>query len=176
MPFIRHLLSAPIVIGLQIRTGDAAFLNGKGEYADDPNIIETFVKCAQDIMHFNPGAKWLVVSDSNLVRRSFVNRFPHAFSAINITIGHTLDERVRNAPGLSNFNATAAAVAEQWLFATIPSYFVVSRYSGYGRLAAAQSLRWGHVYTVDNRKPHPRTCHLNQDDAYHTFARHEPGI
>lgn len=171
-----------VVIGLQIRTGDAAFKRGGeavksrlGEHWSG-GMVEAFTACAESLQAeleaMGVKVMWMVISDSQAVRHNLMHR-SNVVSAPELPLGHTLDKRVTNTVR-DKWSVMFSAVGEQWLFSKICSYFVISRYSGYGRVAAAMSLRPGAIYNINNRVVQNRSCSLATYDSWDTVARMEP--
>lgn len=184
-------------IGLQIRTGDDAFFTpgAVGPFGTQ-RTLDAFAACASDAEAAWRASEaqpvvWFVVSDSAAVRRRMAELFPRkAVSPLGLNLNHSCPGGLNRAPGWrwaltqcdranasDPTNPAAVSAAEQWLLAEC-DVFVLSRHSGFGRLAAARSLRWGSTYYLDNEsgQPRPGGCALSNADSYAAAAAMAPGL
>ncbi|KAF5829642.1 hypothetical protein DUNSADRAFT_15698 [Dunaliella salina] len=145
LPVITEIKLQPLIIGIQIRVGDSVFLKKNRKHSASDYM--RFFDCAQNLeRHAVAGqtASWLLVSDSEGVRSSALELFPgKLLTATNNHIAHT----ARNKMDLSGWGNAAA---ELWMFSHA-NYFVVSRYSGFGKVSAALAMNPTAVFVVDNK-------------------------
>ena len=148
-------------IAIQIRAGDANLLANK-DTADGAHF-QAYFKCAQEIEEWakkSPSQRvlWYLTTDSRRIREYAVARFgaEKVLTSLSTTIEHSSKEA---STGCSN-NCTVSntgfmhAAAEWWMIGAC-HYHVITLNSGYGRSAAARSLRRNSIYTVREDRKHP---------------------
>ncbi|GBF99983.1 hypothetical protein Rsub_13115 [Raphidocelis subcapitata] len=184
-------------VGIQIRTGDDAFFTpGAVGPFGTPSQLGAFAACAAEAEAAWRAAEgqpvvWFLVSDSAAVRRRAAELYPgKVVTALGLNLNHSCPGGLARAPGWrweltqcdranasDPTNPAAVSAAEQWLLAEC-DVFVLSARSGFGRLAAARSLRWGATCFLDNEAgaPRPGGCGRGAGDAYADVARMPPGL
>jgi hypothetical protein len=170
------------VIGMHLRAGDTVFKTGKGTLDKVDGVKAMFagaIMCAREIQeqvmkdHGMP-ASIFVISDDTFVRRSMRSIFPE-YDVI-------FDEEVRpehtgpfQGNGVSAQGLQTAAI-EFWFFG-MADYHITSKFSGFGRAAAARTLpsKPLHVFVLeDYAKPQP--CRPSDQISFENLAKLLPGI
>ncbi|KAL1514495.1 hypothetical protein AB1Y20_003594 [Prymnesium parvum] len=138
-PLLLHLSDpATYIVGLHVRTGDAAFTHpdaarGEALYARHQFMFDF----ARQLAARQPlPYRILLLSDSVPLRQHAAEVEGAALLSPNSTVGHV----ARDPRALSN------AVAEHWLYAASDA-FVYSSHSGFPRTAAARALRTDRIFT-----------------------------
>jgi hypothetical protein len=139
-------------IGIQIRGGDKLLMSN-GIHTVNIDDYMSFFVCAHQIEAWAryPGQEvvWFLMTDSMAIRQEAKKKFGDKLTvAINAVIEHTSKE-----DNVCKVNCTVSdrgfsdAAAEWWMFG-YADYFVVTKYSGYGRSAAMRGMKRTHIYTV----------------------------
>jgi len=128
-----------------------------------------FFRCARAIARMyrvapNQSVHYYVVSDSVAVRRAAQAELGAAALTLPVVNHHVS----RNESGMQ------AAAAEHWLLG-LCQHFVLSLFSGFGRTAAARSMRWGAVFTLNNRGNDTSAC-TNPEPYAHWSSSYPPYI
>jgi hypothetical protein len=164
---IESIKAADLVIGIQIRVGDETFKN------DRPNFDSylPFFNCAEQIessLAPNLNIRWLLISDSHIVRLEAKNRHKEKIIALPVgIIDHVMQENGGNHAKSSA--AIATSISEQWIF-SFCDFFVITYNSGFGRLAAARSMNFRSVYTFNVRDQPIKEQKCTINSGYASFA------
>jgi hypothetical protein len=166
-------------IGIQIRAGDQLLMSN-GNHTVNIHDYMTFFRCAQQIESFaqHPGQQsiWYLMTDSLALRQEAKKKFGNKLLvAMNATVEHTSKE-----DNVCKENCTVSdrgfqdAAAEWWMFGW-SDYFVISKYSGYGRSAAMRSMKRTAIYTVTHGRQ-KINCGQNAATNLRTLAEDWSGI
>lgn len=146
-------------IAIQIRVGDWAL--AKESHSINIHQYRGYFHCAEQIEAFAKQKKeyseviWYLASDSLPLREAAVKHYGiKVLTQTNGTLEHSAKESsvcaVGNNCAVSEVGFRMAA-AEWWLLG-LANYYVITRYSGYGRTAGFRSLNKDSIYTIHNSK------------------------
>jgi hypothetical protein len=153
-----QLLTLPNIfsVGIQIRTGDAAFRHPDTALQLTPEEIlarySPFFDCARDIVetfrHPSQTVVYFFVSDSSQLRNFVLETFPDRVILTSLQpehiqlhstpLGNSFTASF-DAEGISHLTGSESAIAENWILAGC-DYKIVSQ-GGYGKLAAYHGKR-----------------------------------
>ncbi len=160
LPQLRSLRSSDKIlrIGIQIRSGDKMMMNPHHQI--DAGEYSAFFSCAEQIEAFAlkdgkyEKAMWFLVTDIKSLRESVVKKYGEnkVVTSLQVNIEHSSKETsvCRDCDPVSLHGFTGAAA--EWYMLSMTDYFVISRYSGFGRSAGMMSMRQNSIYTVINGK------------------------
>jgi hypothetical protein len=150
-------------ITIQIRVGDWLWTSTDHNSLNVDRFLPYF-SCAQQIEDFaNIDKKytnviWYLLTESIALRKSAKQRYgDKILTNLNITTEHSSKEQSvceTNTNCAVSHTGFKTAAAEWWLMG-YSDYFVITRYSGYGRSAAFRSLKKDNIYTVASGKHGP---------------------
>lgn len=170
-------------IGLQIRSGDRMMMSPHHQV--DSGEYSAFFSCAEQIEQFAlkdgkyDSAVWFLVTDMKSIRESAVKKYGESkiVTSLQVSIEHSSKEVsvCQNCDPVSHHGFTGAAA--EWYMLSMADYFVVSRYSGFGRSAGMLSMRPNSIYTVINGKEKaPITCNSQSFSDLETISYEWSGI
>jgi hypothetical protein len=193
-----QLLATPsptiLKIGLQIRAGDRYM--GMDHIKLSVEDYWGFFDCAQQIETMllynasNPASNssskytkaiWYLVTDVKSLREAAVSHFGNEkiITSLTAEIEHSSKEESVCKKGVcghvsnDGFNTAAA----EWWMLSMVNYYVISRYSGYGRSAAMHGLQSDHIYTIPyGKERHTITCNQQTKTDLETIAWDWSGI
>lgn len=185
LPLLKEISSneKTLKIGIQIRSGDRMMQNPHHQVHVDE--FSAFFSCAEQIEQFALASgkydkvKWLLVTDIKSIRESAVKKYgsEKLMTSLQVHIEHSSKESsvCTNCDPVSLHGFTGAAA--EWFTLAMADYFVISRYSGFGRSAAMLSMKSSSVYTVINGKEKaPITCNSQSFTDLETMSYEWSGI
>ena len=168
-----------IVIGIQIRLGDAVIKKRKHNFTRmelDWNLsIQPFFSCASELESsiqsvVNLDVSWFLISDSEQVKHTAKVKYGEKIFVFPSEIEHYQN--------MTAFGFTTTVV-EHWLFSKAV-FHIISLRSGFGRTAAFASLRTGSLFTINvgiqSVRWKNRTCLVDDSDRPWEVSTHWSGI
>uniref|UniRef100_A0A383W237 Fucosyltransferase n=2 Tax=Tetradesmus obliquus TaxID=3088 RepID=A0A383W237_TETOB len=185
-PFWRPLLQPNVLsIGIQVRFGDK-LMNNDGVYGTVStsmlmDLAAPFFDCATQIetVLTVPGQKviWYLLSDNGSFRRAAKDRYGEKMlTDTTLQAMHTDCKRNGN-PTLcseSTMNVALQHSIGSMLAFSLADYHVISRKSGFGRLGAWLSGRWGNIHEI--MWGEPSVCLPNKPAHPAVVSQHGSGV
>eukprot|EP00121_Abeoforma_whisleri_P001966 Awhi_evm1s1761 len=163
-----------LTIGVQVRIGDVSFSPSTEtkENNDFSFVFGSFFKCAEDLEKAlgDQQVKFFLITDNREFKQIAKEKYKEKLIITDtLDMGHTSNK---------NQDALISSAAEQYLF-SLPSYKIISSFSGFGRLGAARSILVNNLYTLDVNPNKPKIdfeCTLQNFDILKKMSTDFTGI